>query len=131
MGNMTLEVIDFSNPSSPQFIASYDTKAQGYVYDSGVRVVGQEIYFVKREWGLEIVRLVLPPEDVGLSASYAAGSLKLTWPSTAAGFALESNQSPTATTWDPVAGTPQLVGEEYQMIVPRDDPARFFRLRKP
>jgi hypothetical protein len=80
------------------------------VSNSGVRVAGQEIYFVKPGWGVEVVRLVLRPEDVGLSASHAAGSLKLTWASTAAGCALESSISPTATTWDAVAGTPQWLG---------------------
>jgi hypothetical protein len=36
-----------------------------------------------------------------------------------------------ATTWNSVPGTPLLNGDEYELTLPFDGQARFFRLRKP
>jgi hypothetical protein len=131
--NLNLDVIDLSNPASPQWVDTYTTRTYGRTagYGGHVAVFGPHVYMMKGEWGLEILRLATTVDPVGLSARMTGDTLTLAWPSTATGFALESSAEPTATIWDPVPGTPELKGDDYELTVPTESPVRFFRLRKP
>jgi hypothetical protein len=127
-GNRRISVIHVLDPSQPQLVAewipenSYGSPIVGFRRD--------RVYVADAIRTLSVLRIDgLPPEVRFTVAGDDASTLA--WPSTTAGFALESSISPTASTWDPVAGTAQLVGEEFQLIIPLDDPARLFRLRKP
>jgi hypothetical protein len=76
-------------------------------------------------------RLQAPVIAPMLSARTEVPPLVVTWPSTATGFVLEGSPEVTHTSWSPVPGTPRLNGDEFELSVPTDDPARYFRLRKP
>lgn len=57
-------------------------------------------------------------------------SLQLAWPSAATGFVLETSPSLSSPQWQTVAGSPEIIGEVFQMVV---NPAQtaFYRLAKP
>ncbi len=58
--------------------------------------------------------------------------LRLSWPATATGFALQqtSELSPSGTTWTPTVGVPQPEGSMQVLTVPVEASARFFRLQR-
>jgi len=76
-------------------------------------------------------RLQAPEIAPMLSVRTEVPPLVVTWPSTATGFVLEGSPEVTPTSWSPVPGTPHLNGDDYELTVPIDGLARFFRLRKP
>jgi hypothetical protein len=76
--------------------------------------------------GLRVFGIDLPPSEVRLSADFISGGLRLTWSSTATGFALESSADPTATSWDPVPGAPELNGDEFELTIPTRRPGALF-----
>jgi hypothetical protein len=104
---------------------------ESLLFSMDVAGSGDYLYVAEGNWMLRVLQMSTVPENVPLSVESEVGALILKWPATATAYLLESSADPTAPIWDPVAGTTQLVGEEYQLIVPIDDPTRFFRLRKP
>jgi hypothetical protein len=72
------------------------------------------------------------PVPLSIVTAGTDGEVTLSWPASAAGFALESTDDLSAPiTWEPVPGTPSLVGDSYIITVDASVAARFFRLRKP
>ncbi|MBL9168397.1 MAG: M36 family metallopeptidase [Verrucomicrobiales bacterium] len=66
------------------------------------------------------------------AALTAEGMVLLTWPAAAVGYVLESADSLSdSIQWTLVGGSPQLVGSEFQAVLPAGDPQRYFRLRSP
>jgi hypothetical protein len=63
-----------------------------------------------------------------LGAVTSSGNLIITWPQSATGYTLQSRASLTSGTWSNVAGTPTVVGNNYQLSVPISGAAQFFRL---
>jgi hypothetical protein len=57
--------------------------------------------------------------------------VELSWPAAVTGFALEGTASLSAPDWQPVPGTPQVVGDRQLVNTVAGGPAKFFRLRKP
>jgi autotransporter-associated beta strand protein len=72
-----------------------------------------------------VVGLQLGIERRGLS------NVDVTWPSSYAGFILESASSLPATNWTAVAGSPVLLNNQWRQTVPSTNAAAFFRLNKP
>ena len=78
------------------------------------------------------VTLTLPLRRVALSARVAGDQLVLTWPATSAEpETLEGTAALAEGAWTPVAGTPERVGDEWQVIEPLADARRFYRLSPP
>src|SRR5579862_590082 len=69
--------------------------------------------------------------NVSLSASISSGNVTLSWPLTGAGFSLQSNSSLTSGTWTTVATpAPQIIGNRWQITVPKSTGNQFFRLAR-
>src|SRR5205807_4404369 len=64
-----------------------------------------------------------------ISAVLAAGSIVLTWPTSAAGFAPEFT-SALGSAWQMVTNAPVTSNDGFQLVLPTSDAARFFRLRR-
>ncbi len=128
--NHQLYVVETSDPATPRLITDWISNLAS-CYGGDLVVAGNSIYLNNPEWGLQILRIDGLPEEVRLLAQAAGDKLGLMWPSTATGFALESTADPKATVWELVPGTPQLNGDNHELIIPIDGPARYFRLRKP
>ena len=78
------------------------------------------------------VTLTLPLRRVALSARVAGDQLVLTWPATSAEpETLEGTAALAEGAWTPVAGTPERVGDDWQVIEPLADARRFYRLSPP
>jgi autotransporter-associated beta strand protein len=58
----------------------------------------------------------------------AGSNVKLVWPSIAQSLFVESNTNLTTANWTVIPGQPALVGSEFQLTVPKTNPACFFRL---
>jgi hypothetical protein len=58
-------------------------------------------------------------------------SVELSWPAAVTGFALEGTASLSEPDWQPVPGTPQVVGDRQFVNTLAGGSAKFFRLRKP
>ena len=125
-----LEVVDVTQPANPRLVSVWHNSYEVF-FPRTVLISGNLIYLGESRRSLHVLRIDGLPEEVRLRAQAAGGSLQLKWPVTATDFALESCGDPTSTTWEPVPGTPQLNGDDYELTVPPDSPARFFRLRKP
>jgi arabinan endo-1,5-alpha-L-arabinosidase len=69
--------------------------------------------------------LALP---ISLTQSSAAGTSVLSWPAYA-GFTLETT-SALGQPWSAVAAAPSLIQDQWQVVVPRTNASRFFRLRR-
>jgi hypothetical protein len=125
-----IRVVDVSNPANPLKIAEYTRDYSEFLPRSVIRS-GDHLYVADMPWFLQILRLDDFPVSVRLTVSIADGSLRVRWPSNAAAGLLEQSPDAFTTTWDPVPGTPQLNGDGYELSLPLNGPARFFRLRKP
>ena len=123
-----LHVLDVSDPANPQQLGAYNTGEWG---GYGITVAGDQVFVAHSYSGLQIFRVDASAPAPQLLSAITDNDLRLRWPSAAAGFLLEASANATSSTWDPVPGTPQLNGDEYEMILPMDSPSRFFRLRKP
>jgi hypothetical protein len=55
-------------------------------------------------------------------------NLTLSWPVASAGFALLSSTNLASGTWMMVSPAPQIVGSQWQVILPASGNAQFFRL---
>ncbi len=68
---------------------------------------------------------------VTLAASSGVDSCSITWPSYAAGFALETVPAlDPGATWTPVAVTPSISNGMYRLTLPTSDTNAFYRLRR-
>ncbi len=75
------------------------------------------------------IALIMPPR---LRAIPRVGGLELNWPATSGGFRLESTGSLGAEAeWTVVGDTVQTTGSTNRVTVPRTDPQRHYRLRRP
>lgn len=63
-----------------------------------------------------------------ISASLSLNNLTLSWPVASAGFALLSSTNLASGTWMMVSPAPQIVGSQWQVILPASGNAQFFRL---
>ena len=57
------------------------------------------------------------------------GAIMLTWPTTAAGYVIESTPSLTAPVWETATNVPVISGSSYILTNYWSDQTRFFRLR--
>ena len=129
-GGYQLQEFDVSDPANPRLVGQMPAGA--YVADpAAITVVDNHVYLASRVEGLRIFRVdpanLVPQLVIGVTGN----DLHLRWPSTATGFELESSVSLESTTWDPVPGTPRLNGDEFELTIPTDGAARYWRLRKP
>jgi hypothetical protein len=129
LGLPYLDVIDVSDPAHPSLVNTHN-------FDEFVRqardisVFGDHVFVLRFNEGLQVFGINVPPSDIHLSAESAGDGWRLRWPSTATGFMLESSTNPAGSNWVPVPGTPQVNGDDYELNVPMDSPARYWRLRK-
>jgi hypothetical protein len=65
-----------------------------------------------------------------LSVQVAGGSVVLTWPSTAGGYALESMPTLTGASWQAITNAPVLSADRYVMTNAVSGGSMFYRLRK-
>jgi hypothetical protein len=129
-----VRVIDISDPTNPSVVGSYGADLsfdESLLFSMDVAGSGDYLYVAEGNWMLRVLQMSTVPENVPLSVESEVGALILKWPATATAYLLESSADPTAPIWDPVAGTTQSNGDQYEITVPADGPARFFRLRKP
>jgi hypothetical protein len=74
------------------------------------------------------VSIVRPPGPV-MNLTRSGNSMVITWPASATGFVLESNESVRGMNWTVVAGTIE-IGDQKAAVISMDSSARYFRLRK-
>ncbi|MDD8046020.1 MAG: hypothetical protein PHF14_06130 [Verrucomicrobiota bacterium] len=63
--------------------------------------------------------------------SAGTNQVRLSWPTTATGFQLESAQSLAGSEWSPVPNPPTQQGDAWEVILPADGNSTFFRLGRP
>lgn len=81
---------------------------------------------------VEVEALAPTPVPLAIANAGTDGAITLSWPASAVGFALESTEDLSSPIdWQPVDGTPALVGDRYTITIEAGVDARFFRLRKP
>ncbi|HEV2437680.1 MAG TPA: LamG-like jellyroll fold domain-containing protein [Verrucomicrobiae bacterium] len=66
--------------------------------------------------------------NVAITATPSGGNLILSWPAAASGFTLQSRASLTSGSWTGVSPAATLVGNQWQVTVPRTSGTQFFRL---
>lgn len=131
VGRLGLEAIDVSNLHSLSGALLWEPPTPAAWNPGQVKVSNHRVFIANGYRTLHVLRIHGLPEEVRLTAQADGDSLRLRWSATASGFALEGSADPASKNWDPVPGTPQLNGDQYELAVPTDGPARFFRLRKP
>jgi hypothetical protein len=122
-----LHVIDISDPANPEQSGSGPWLGGC----QGVAVSDDYAYVAAERSGLQVLRVDPVAPDLRLSALLTGNSLRLRWPSSAVGYALESSPSPEATEWQVVMATPELSDGFLELEVLADASAKYFRLRKP
>jgi hypothetical protein len=65
-----------------------------------------------------------------LAAAVSGGNVTLRWPLAAAGFVVQASESLAQGSWTPLTTAPVVVGSEWQLTVPSNVGARYFRLWK-
>ena len=65
-----------------------------------------------------------------LNVQIAGGSVVLTWPSTAGGYALECMPTLTGASWQTITNAPAVSGSFYTMTNAAPADSMFYRLRK-
>jgi hypothetical protein len=79
---------------------------------------------------LEIEPSPAPPP--ALTIAHVDKTIRVSWPASATGFALQSSGSITsAPGWQPELNTPQVVGDQNEVTLEIGAGPRFFRLMKP
>jgi hypothetical protein len=125
-----IRVFDVSDAAHPSKVAEY-TRDYSEFLPLSVMQSGDHLYVADKPWFLQILRLDILPLSLRLNLTVAGDSMLIRWPSNTTGGVLERSSGLLGTAWDPVPGTPQLHGDEFELSVPTQGPARFFRLRKP
>ena len=75
--------------------------------------------------------LLRPPPTVSLLASRAGDAIRVSWPTGVSGFRVQSADDPTAVAWNDIRSNVQTNGDRYEVILPANASAQFFRLKKP
>ncbi len=113
-------------PTQPPLLDSFVfSPGQGYRNLSFYTYKGGSFYY-----GIyaPLTSITAPPV---LSAQLSQGQLVISWPAAAAGFQLESTQTPELTnTWNVVATTPTRQAGAFQVPVATNGTSSFFRLNK-
>jgi alpha-L-arabinofuranosidase len=73
---------------------------------------------------------LLSAASPAISASAAGGSLTLSWPVASAGYTVLTTTNLAAGNWITAVVTPQIVGSQWQVVLPITGNARFYRLQK-
>ena len=60
----------------------------------------------------------------------STNTVLLAWPAGVTGYDLQQNADLATTNWTSVTNTPELVGDEYQVILPPAASQGFYRLRQ-
>ncbi len=73
---------------------------------------------------------LLSAASPAISASASGGSLTLSWPVASASYTVLTTTNLAAVNWITAVVTPQIVGSQWQVILPITGNARFYRLQK-
>lgn len=73
---------------------------------------------------------VLSTDSPALGVSAAGGALTLAWPVASAGYVVMTTTNLAGGVWSPVAVTPQIVGSQWQVILPVSTNNQFFQLQR-
>ncbi len=73
---------------------------------------------------------LLNPGNPVMGVSASGGVLTLAWPVGSAGFTLLAATNLAAGAWSPVSGSPQIINNQWQVILPVAAGTQFFRLQK-
>jgi hypothetical protein len=87
---------------------------------------GVEILVAGQSGTATLLMLSPPVLRVALTTT---NTLLIAWPAAATGYALQQNPDLATTNWTSVTNTPDLVGDEYQVILPPASGQGFYRLR--
>lgn len=117
------QVFDITNPTNLLAVGGYDINGPAY----RVKAAGDYAYLANGTLGLEILCINCP----SLTAEYLGNSLAVRWPTNATNYMLERTLSLSLPLWQTVSGTPQVLGEVYQLNLPATNSSAFFRLRRP
>jgi hypothetical protein len=120
-------VIDVSDPTMP--VIRWTSRNVG---DGEMVGLGDYVYVDDDYAGVTILRIpglaALPTLEIARSGS----GVKLSWPSSPVGFALETTPSLLpGTPWSPVTALPQSQGDRLTLTLDLDGDSAFYRLRKP
>jgi hypothetical protein len=79
---------------------------------------------------LTVSGLVCPPPALRISRA-ATNKVVLDWPTSGAGYLLESTPALPPAAWSPVTNEPIVIAPNYNVTNNTSDPKQFYRLRKP
>ena len=123
----TLEQYDYSDPTQPLFVTSYNFPANHQPNANGcgrVIVSGDRVYALDANNGMAAYRL----EPV-LSITPAGANVVLAWPASTPGYTLKASPSLNPPAWTNVS-TGTLVGQQYFATNAASANALFYRLQK-
>lgn len=120
-----IRVYDIGDPTRPKEVGG--TAA---VNTYQLAVAGDRLLAAAGSSGLVEFEFFTAPLELGISR--AGNTVRLTWPSSAIGFGLESSNALTPMAdWLPVSTTPEIVGDQNAVTLDIGPGSRFFRLKKP
>jgi hypothetical protein len=73
---------------------------------------------------------LLSTASPAISTSATGGSLTLSWPVASAGYTVLTTTNLAAGNWTAAEVTPQIVGSQWQVVLPITGNAQFYRLQK-
>jgi len=124
-----VEVVDVSDPFQPRLVG-----ANAAVLASSLITHGDHLFVAGYSEGMQVFDLVPVASDLvpALHIVRSSTSLRLSWPASAAGFALERTAAlAPAPAWTPEPIAPEIIGDQQVVTLEAGAAARFFRLRKP
>jgi len=65
-----------------------------------------------------------------IAAANTGANLTLSWPSASAGYTVMTTTNLASGNWTPAAVSPQIVGSQWQVVLPSTGNAQFYQLRK-
>jgi hypothetical protein len=120
-----IRVYDIGDPTRPREVGG--TSAVNTYH---LAVAGDRLLAAAGSSGLAEFEPFVAPVELGIARS--GDTVKLAWPSSAAGYRLESsNALNSMANWQPEPTAPELVGDQHVVTLELAAGPRFFRLRKP
>lgn len=103
------------SPGSDSFVVAY-TSTPGVTYLTSLQVTSSHL---------------APSTPPSLGVSRSGAGIVLTWPTSAAGYQLQSSTSVAPSAWQPAGLTPTVEGDSNKVTVSPAVPTLFYRLAKP
>jgi len=128
-GGSGVQVVDISNPANPQLVGGNSAALA-----NDVSISGEHLFVAAEAEGLQVFDLALGSTEPlpTLAMARSANSIEISWPASATGFVLETNDSLSpASSWALASAVPAVAGDKNVVTMEIGAGAKFFRLKKP